>query len=257
MSKGTKGAATGVAGNVRQLCRLSRDFDDAGAADQRADRAKALLAVLLDVDTLRMELDGIVRDAEAEARKRLLSLEADLKAACDARKWSLQGAWPKFFIEKAIEVAVDEATASVRVAGQRVAPDVDAIVDAAAPIVRGLFPRSFSEQDFLESIVRAVDAVAKPGSGASMAQVYRQLVIDMQPAKLWRDARAETFSPLSLEQLRARFSRTLASTATLKDGRRLTLAPPIDAKDGLFVWQPAEHRFAFIGRLQVVEEGWR
>lgn len=254
MSKAAKAATAETAGSVRQLCRVVSEFDEAATSDQRVAKAKALLAVLAEVETLRNDLHGIVREAERESKRKALSLEADLRRAFEARRWSLYGAWPQFFIENAIEVVIDDRTLSIRVAGQRVGLDADAVVEAATPIVRGLIPRSFSEQDFLEAIARAIDGVAKPGSGASMAQVYRQLVIDMQPAKWWRDARAETFSSLSLEQLRARFSRVLASTARLKDGRRLALTPPIDTKDGIFLFQPAEHRFAYVGRLQLIDE---
>lgn len=236
------------------LAEASRRLLEAQAPGQVASAAKALLAALGDPAELVREVERTARDADAALRRSLLSLETDLRSACTCRTWSLDSVWPTFFIEKAIEVAIDESGGVVRVAGQRVGMDVEAIVEAASPLVRQLLPRNFSPDGFLQSVAAALDVVTTPGGSAAIGQVYRQLVIDAQSSRFWRDAKSESFVPLSLEQFRARLSKTLASDTMLQDGRVLRFSPPLNANDGVFLWQPAEHRFGYVGRLQLVRE---
>lgn len=255
MSKGGKPRRTGRASSLGALSEMAFAFSEARTPSQVISAGRTLLAALVDPGRLTEEVGRAVRDAEAEMRKRILSLEADLCAACAKHGWSLDGVWPAFYIEKAIEVRIDEAASTARVGAQSVALEVESIIEVAAPIVRQLFPRTFSGVEFLSGLARAIDTVAKPGEAASLARVYRELVIDAQPARFWRDARAELFVPISIEQLRARLSRMLASQACLSDGRSLRISPPVDSKDGLFVWQPAEHRFGYVGWFRLVEGG--
>jgi hypothetical protein len=58
---------------------------------------------------------------------------------------------------------------------------------------------------------------------------------------------------MSMDQFRARLSRALEKTAiTTPDGRELRLLPPIDPKHAVFLYQPAEGRFGFVGRIEFV-----
>ncbi|THD81655.1 MAG: hypothetical protein E7812_02210 [Phenylobacterium sp.] len=237
-----------------KLAEASRRLDEARSPEHIRSAAKSLLAALGDTATLVGDVEQIGRDADAEMRRAFLSFEADLRAACARRGWSLDGVWPAFFIEKAVEIAIDEAGGSVRVAGQRFSMDVDAIADGAAPIVRHLLPRTFSPGGFLQLIASALEVVAAPGGSATIGQIYRQLVIDAQSSRFWRDAKSELFTPLSLDQFRARISNMLESNSRLPDGRVLRLSPPLNANDGVFLWQPAEHRFGYVGRMQLVHE---
>lgn len=237
-----------------RLADASRRLNEAREPEHVGSAAKALLAALGDPATLVHDVERMGRDADAEMRRNLLSLEADLRSACARRGWSLDGVWPTFFIEKAVEVAIDEANGLVRVAGQRVSMEVEAIAECAAPLVRQLLPRSFSPASFLQSIASALDDVAAPGGSATIGQIYRQLVVDAQSPRFWRDAKSELFTPLSLEQFRARLSKMLESDSRLPDGRVLRLSPPLNASDGVFLWQPAEHRFGYVGRVQLVLE---
>ena len=56
---------------------------------------------------------------------------------------------------------------------------------------------------------------------------------------------------LSADQFRARLSASLESgVRSAPDGRELRLLPPIDPKDAMFIYQPAERRFGFVGRIE-------
>jgi hypothetical protein len=58
---------------------------------------------------------------------------------------------------------------------------------------------------------------------------------------------------MSMDQFRARLSRALEKAAiTTPDGRELRLLPPIDPKHAVFLYQPAEERFGFVGRIEFV-----
>jgi hypothetical protein len=58
---------------------------------------------------------------------------------------------------------------------------------------------------------------------------------------------------MSIDQFRARLSRTLMKNATTVAGNReLRLLPPIDPKNALYLYQPAEGRFGFVGRIEFV-----
>lgn len=84
-------------------------------------------------------------------------------------------------------------------------------------------------------------------------RVYKQLVLDQQRPGFWDNARADAFVGMSLEQFRARISQMLADGITSGScGRELRLLPPIDPKDAIFLYQPAEGRFGFVGRIEFV-----
>lgn len=252
--KSTSKPSKSTNGRFAALAETSRKLAEARSPPEIASAANALLAALGDPAALAQDLERAAREAEAASRQGLLSLETDLRAACTRNGWSFNGVWPTFFIEKAIEVAIDEPARSVRVAGKRLDMAADVIVDTAAPLVRQLLPRAFAPDAFLQSIANAIDVVAAPDAGAPIWQVYRQLVIDAQTSRFWRDAKAESFVPMSLEQFRARLSKSLEAESGLQDGRLLRLSPPLNPSDGIFLWQAAERRFGYVGRLQLVRE---
>ena len=117
-----------------------------------------------------------------------------------------------------------------------------------------LIPRTFSPGGFIAELVAAYDDVSSGRGGQQrMLDVYRVFVIRSQSPRFWRDAHASAFTPIGVDQFRARMARALAAGATTAlDGRQLRLLPPLDPKDALFMHQPAEGRFAFVGRIEFV-----
>ncbi len=185
-----------------------------------------------------------------------LQLEADLREFCQSHSWRLDGQWPDFIVERGVAVQVDERNRAVTVGEFRCPATLTAIGRALQRQVSELVPKNFSPQRFVESLLRAWEAATESKGGqAPILDVYRWTVIQAQTAKFWRDAKAATFTPLSTDQFRARLSKALESGATQARGRELRLLPPLDPKDALFVHQPAEARFGYVGRIEFIPRG--
>ena len=89
-----------------------------------------------------------------------------------------------------------------------------------------------------------------------MFDVYKQVVIALQKPGFWRNVEPSKFKSLTVEQFRARLCKCIESN-TLKSraGMELRMYPPLDAKDGLFLFNPAERRAAFVGRIEFARAG--
>jgi hypothetical protein len=188
---------------------------------------------------------------EAIARK-LVELEADIGDMARANGWRLEGIWPTFQVERGVEVRVETAKRVVRVGGAAVdATDIEAIAGAVRHAIRDLVPRTFSSHGMLEQLRRSHAALRLDGGQIPILDLYGRFVMDSQSQRFWRDATGDRFVGLSIDQFRARLSRMLEDGATVaRDGSELRLLPPLDPKDALFVFQPAEGRFGYVGRIE-------
>jgi hypothetical protein len=183
----------------------------------------------------------------------LLQLESELREICSSRCWRIDGQWPDFFINFGIRVHIKERAKTATVGALRCRAEAIAVAKALEPQVQSLIPGKFSPRTFMEGLLGAYRAVASSSSTqAPIFEVYRSFVIQSQPTKFWRDARAESFTPISLDQFRARLSTTLKDSTIGISGLELRLLPPIDSKDGLFLYQPSEGRFGYVGRIEFV-----
>lgn len=226
--------------NVQAASRALRDVR------QIVDRVSATAARL---STLSAQLESLADAAFTE-------LEADLRDALKVRGWHCDGQWPKFFVERAVEIVIDEASRSAEVGGARVASaSVDAIMEALDPLVHALIPKRFDAEEFVAQLAAAHDAARSSNATSAIFDVYRAYVIAQQKARFWRDARPDGFSGVSADQFRARLTKALEEGRLVtRDGRALRLLPPLNPKDALFIFQPAENRFAFVGRIEFVKE---
>lgn len=180
-----------------------------------------------------------------------LQLEADLRQLCESRSWRLDGQWPDFVVEYGVGVHLSEEERIAVVGELRCPANLTAIRRALERQVPNLLPRSFSPQRFVESLLRAWEAATESKGGqAPILDVYRWFVIQSQSSKFWHDARVSFFTPVSTDQFRARLSRCLERGVAETGGRELRLLPPLDPKDALFVYQPAERRFGYVGRIE-------
>jgi hypothetical protein len=230
----------------------------ASASDaQTASIALRQLQELADrVTTSKERLTVVTGSVQRLADATFAELDADLRDALRAGRWRCDGQWPKFFVERAIEVVVDEKDRSAAVGGRKTAsPSVESIIGALAPLVATLLPKGFDPEEFIEHLAAAFDVARAGGSTAAIFDVYRAYVMGQQKPKFWRNANNDNFSGVSTEQFRARLTKTLDANLLITRNRRsLRLVSPLDPKDGLFVYQPAEKRFAFVGRVEFVQE---
>lgn len=199
---------------------------------------------------LAVELRKLGDDWDHEASLGFHQLEAKLKDMCTRNRWRVDGQWPDFIVELGIDLRIDEAKRMCVIDGRSLA-SIDEVERELKVIVSQLLPKNFSADVFRGHLLAAYDEIAYPDdSQVPLLSLYRQLVIRQQTTRFWRDAKSSSFSPLSLSQFRARLSRMLEAGASRSlDRREMVLFPPIDIRDSMFVYQPAERRFGFVGRV--------
>jgi len=197
-------------------------------------------------------LQSLIPAAAERAERQYLELEAALREQCATRDWKCDGQWPRFYIERAVSVECDARQRVIRVAGERISSSsVSSVMAVLEPIVSTLLPSNFSAAAFLAMLAVSYDAVRGNTSQPPILQVYRDMIVRSQDDKLWKDARPERFKGLSLDQFRARIARMLEQGETsTTDRRELRLLPPLEAGEGVFLYQPAEARFGFVGRIE-------
>ncbi len=191
--------------------------------------------------------------ADEAAAVAVLELESDIRDLCRSHGWRIDGQWPTLIIERAVELKVNLDERTVTVGSRKTAgTGARAIERALEERVAELIPRGFDPRKFIAQLAQAYDqAAGSKGGEIPVLHVYRTLVILLQPARFWRNASRAGFSELTNEQFRARLSAALEANATAApDGRELRLMPPIDPKDAVFLYQPAELRFGFVGRIE-------
>ena len=183
----------------------------------------------------------------------LLQLEAELRDLCATKAWRLDGQWPDFVVNFGISVHVDDKK-SLAIVGETQRPaSAPAIVNTLEPLIAELLPKHFAAPRFMESVLRAYESVGSGGGQAPILEVYRALVIQSQSPRFWRNAKPNLFNALTIEQFRARLSKSLESGVVSAGGRELRLFPALDPKDAIFMYQPAERRFGYVGRIEFVE----
>ncbi|MES0171908.1 hypothetical protein [Mesorhizobium sp. M0006] len=225
--------------------------------NERASPARILGAARTAASVLTSEmiarLERTIAELDEMVQRRLSELEADLRDMARSNGWRLEGTWPTFQIERGVEVRVEIAQSIVRVAGSPVdATDTVAIGDAVREATRDLMPKTFSSQDMLEQLRRSHAALRPEGGQVPILDLYGRFVMDSQSQRFWRDATADRFVAVSVDQFRARLSRMLEDVHVALDGSELRLLPPIDPKDALFIYLPVEARFGYVGRIEFV-----
>jgi len=244
-----------VANALAQLAKHARksgnvDIDPLTALDV----LKQLREQLDSLSHFRIRIDELERENGERAERQLLELESDLRDACSQRGWRIHGQWPTLYIERGIAVEIDTRKRVASIAGKKLASvSVSDIVSSLEPMVRELYPKTFSARAFIDELARAYHEVPSTSGQVALFDVYRVFVMRSQNPSFWRNARSDSFIGISADQFRARLSRALEEKGTsASDGRELRLLPPLRPEDGLFLYQPNEDRFGYVGRLEFV-----
>jgi hypothetical protein len=249
-----------IEGVVNSLKSFARSAKPLIATPDPLASAKLLKQLRETVGSLATLQESLLHLEQREAdhgERQLLEFQASLSEACQRRQWRLDGPWPTLYVERAVPVTVDEIKRTVSVSGKRLhSTSVGHVMAALEPRVAELLPRNFSQQDFVEALAQAYDQVRGTRSQVSVLDVYKAFVVDAQDPRFWRNARSDPFAGISVDQFRARLTKALETeSASLPDRRVLRLLPPLDAKDALFLYQPAEKRFGYVGRIEFVVLG--
>jgi hypothetical protein len=234
--------------------KLLKAPDSASDASTRANALRNAREAIESLIELTDQLTAEERRESDRSERQLLELENDLRSGCRDNGWRLDGQWPNFYVEKAIGVVIDPSKRMVFIAQQRLKScTANAIIVTLRPAVQQLIPKKFSAERFIAQLAAAYDDIRSETRQIPIWTVYRALVISSQSVQFWRDARSEAFVELTTSQFRARLSAALEKGATRSpDGRELRLLPPLNANDGLFMYQPADARFGFVGRIEFV-----
>lgn len=198
------------------------------------------------------ELSGVFRD---QADRQLLEFEADFREACRVKGWRVDGQWPTLYLERAISVEVDQKKNCATIGEKRVSnPSVQKLLAELEIQAADLIPKAFSPSSFMKALAQAYDSLSG-GAGAQVPiwELYRAFVIVSQSQRFWRDSRRANFSGVGVDQFRAQLTKALESGLTQSaDGRELRLLPPLNPKEAIFIFQPGESRFGFVGRVELV-----
>lgn len=220
------------------------------------------LEAIIDVTSREEELEGhrtrLSREWEQKAHENFLKLETHLRNASEARGWRVEGQWPDLYVERGIRLVFNEANRSAVVGNVSVKhSSLSAILDELERSVKDLIPRSATPENFIAQLSDAYDFTGRGKDGQrAILDVYVAFVIVSQSARFRRDARADYFQPITIDQFRARLSWALQAGITADaNGRELRLYPPLDVKDALFLYIPAEERFGYVGRIQFLRVG--
>jgi hypothetical protein len=222
-------------------------------------RLKNVLGPLRDdlhaLQSLSNQLNLLETSWDERIEREVLEMEATVRDALRARGWQAEGQWPKLYVERAIAAEFDERNRSFKVSDKPIsAASATELVSVLAPMIDELIPRTFSEPRFMQALADAYDDLHDgKSSQLPILKVYRQLVLRQQKPNFWNNARSDSFVGMSIDQFRARLSRALMKNATTVSGNReLRLLPPIDPKNALYLYQPAEGRFGFVGRIEFI-----
>jgi len=259
-SKGSVSTGSGDALGTaeRAVATLLTQIREARRAEAGQDPTKLLQAL----DSTRQSIASLTGLADAfeklrpvltdAAERQFLELDSTLRSECQQRGWRLDGQWPTFYVERALEVQFSERDRTVAVAGTPLDTcSIVAVSSALAPLVAILLPKSFSARTFVLQLASAYEDTRGTRTQVPVFEVYRSLVVRSQRPQFWRDARSSTFTSLTADQFRARLTRAMEEgVIDTADGRVLRLLAPLDPKDALFVYQPAEQRFGYVGRIE-------
>lgn len=263
---------SGTKSSEKQLPEVKRVGEAARLIGQAIARhGKALAAAASGVEAERLlqelrldlgKLPNVARDVDqmlpglpAVVAREFGEFESTLREGCAGRGWRCDGQWPHFVIATGIDVEVQEKNRAVRVGRKLSAIDVQAVFAELERLVPLLVPKSFDAGAFLEQLYAAYEAAQRMSGPVPLLRVYREYVVARQKSTFWSDPVAKSFTEVNASQFRARLSALLGSgRLTTRAGRNLRLVPPLDPKDALFIYLPAERRFAFVGRIDFVSE---
>jgi len=243
-----------AASDLKRLAASIRGATKAG----RRNRPKTL-ELLDSAKKLFERLRAIERECEDAASKwrevggkEWLEIDASVKDMCKRHGWRVDGSWPSYLVAYGVQLEFDDKTKSVQVAGQGIdGDDLEGVELALNGQITQLIPKEFAPGGFLELLASAYEDAKRRSSQVPILDVYKAVVVRSQRPGFWRNAKNEKFVGLSVDQFRARLSKTLeANVLKTKAGLELRFFPPLDPKDALFLYNPIERRLGFVGRIE-------
>lgn len=225
--------------------------------DALLDNLRGLTGAAEPLKAIADELRALEKSWKDRAEREFLVFEEGLRQECRSRGWRFDGQWPAYYVERAIPVVVDEKQRTVSISEDKLRrPIIETVMQRLQPVVADLVPRAFSARAFMASLAKAYDRIRDGSAQIPLLSVYRQMVCDQQKPKFWKNAKTDAFVGMSIEQFRARLSGALEQgVSATSDRRELRMFPPIDPNEAVFLYQPAEARYGFVGRIEFLTVG--
>ncbi len=236
-----------------QLKRAVTDF----RKDASADPCAALRWLRANRGLIEAEAPALLElaaEVEGRCRETILRFEADLREAVTGAGYSITGQWPKYYAEHLVPITVDEDKQIVTVGEERFQSfALGGVIEKLKVQLKRLRVDSVKLDNFLGELFAAYNKLAMgQETTVPIWDLYREVVIGSQPRKLWRDATSANFKPFSEAEFRAHLTALLKADRTTISSRQLRLLPPVSKDDSLYIYQPAENRFAHVGRVQFI-----
>ncbi len=243
-------------GMLAELGRLSRSGAK-GDPFQVARWVETLLSAL-EISNLKNACGELAVQLKERAAEAVMRLDADLRDECGRRGWRLDGQWPRYYVERVIRIDVDDASGRATV-GESIVPTlvISTMSAAIESEIRDLLPKGFQAVQFLGSLAEAYDHLATAQLPAvPIWLVYREVLLAQQPKAFWRSGRSDAFRNYSEQRFRASLTKLLEEGITrTADDRELKLLPALKPDDGMYLYEPLEQRFAFVGRVEFTKRG--
>lgn len=251
---------------IGQLTKISAEIGSVlrGYKKQNANDPFGLLTWVRSIkaDTLQIEGQSIaeIREAlEEQVRNRVMTFDTDLREALSKQGRRIHGQWPHYYIALVLKLDVDENTLSVRIADESISTlHVPHLIEIIAHQLKTLESAKLQPQDFLDLLVQAYDRLtfATTTNSVSVWPLFKEVLCSIQSSSFWKAGRARLFRPFDEQQYRGAITDLMISnTLRSRDGREMKLLPPIKAEDGIYVYQPAEDRFGYVGRIEFSKRG--
>lgn len=208
-------------------------------------------------DLIETDAPGLLEltaEVEGRCRDAMLRFEADLREAVTNAGYPITGQWPKYYAEHIVPIVVDEDKQFVTVGEERLKNfSLERIIESLKAQMKRLKVDPAKLGDFLGELFEAYEKLTS-GQDATVPvwELYRELIIARQPRKLWRDATSANFRPFTEAEFRAHLTALLKADRTTVSSRQLRLLPPVSKDESVYIYQPAENRFAHVGRVQFI-----
>jgi hypothetical protein len=251
---------------IGQLTKLSVEIGVVlrGYKKQNANDPFALLKWLRSIKAETAQIGeqsiGEIRQAlEDEVRNRVMTFDTDLREALSKQGMRIHGQWPHYYVALVLKLEVDEKTLSVRIADENISTlHVRHLIEIIAHKLKTLESVKFQPQEFLDLLVQAHDrlTLGTTTNSVSVWPLFKEVLCSLQSSSFWKAGRARLFRPFDEQQYRGAITDLMISnTLRSRDGREMRLLPPIKAEDGIYVYQPAEDRFGYVGRIEFNKRG--
>ena len=162
--------------------------------------------------------------------------------------WStdvIEGAYPKYLINKMIEVEVNDRNNTIRVNNENIKGiQLEATFSKIIRENKRLFEREFNSDSFLESLFEAYETIIKKnnlsiGETIPLLEVYQLIIIAKQPKGFFNNPSKANFIPYLKDEFSVDLSRLLIEKSVFtKKEFKLELAPARDPQNSLFLVLP-------------------